>query len=200
MFVQVITAKVTDRDALERQVDQWEKEIRPLADGFLGSTSGITDDGHLFVMVRFESEDAARRHSDRPEQSAWWAETEKSLSDVEFKDSVRVTLTMGGGSNDAGFVQVMRGRIKDEAKMKEMESRSGEFEAGMSKHRPDVLGDVTAVHADGTFSDVIYFRSESEARENEKKDMPPEMASMFEDYMAAAEIEEYIDLKAPRLV
>lgn len=200
MFIQVVTAKVTDREALERQIDRWEREIRPGAEGFLGSTSGITDDGRLIVLARFESEEAARRNSDRPEQSQWWAETEKSLSDVEFKDSVKVITTRGGGSNDAGFVQVMRGRILDQAKADEMESRMGEFEAAIAKHRPDVIGDVNVVHPDGTFTDAIYFTSEEEARANEQKEMPPELAAMFEDFMAAATVDEYLDLEEPRLV
>jgi len=79
MFVQIITATVVDAEGLERQVDQWDTEIRPGAEGFLGSTSGVTDDGHLLVLVRFESEEAAQRNSTRPEQEAWWTETAKTL-------------------------------------------------------------------------------------------------------------------------
>ncbi len=200
MFVQVVTAKVNDREALERQFDRWEQEIRPGAEGFLGGTIGVTEDGRLIAFARFESEEAARRNSDRPEQTEWWAETEKSLSDVEFKDSAKVITMRGGGSNDAGFVQVMRGRILDEAKANEMESRMGEFEEAMASHRPDVIGDVEVTHPDGTFSQAIYFTSEEEARANEQKETPPELAPMFEEFMAAATVEEFLDLKEPRLI
>ncbi len=197
MFAQVITAKVTDREALERQVDKWEQEIRPIAEGFLGSTSGVTDDGRLIVMARFESEEAARRNSERPEQDAWWGETEKLLSDVEFKDSVKVFTMRGGGSDDAGFVQVMRGRVVDEAKMNEMESRIGEFEEALSRHRPDVLGDCTVVHGDGTFSDFVYFTSEEEARQNESRRPQPgdDAGALFEEWQSLMEDMRYIDLR-----
>ena len=199
MFIQVITAKVVDEEGLQRQVDRWEADVRPGAEGFLGSTSGITDDGQLIVLARFESEEAARRNSERPEQGTWWAETEKTLDNPKFQDSVDVVVTGAGGSNDAGFVQVMRGHVIDAAKMTALMGRMKEFEASMAEARPDVLGDVTAFHGDGTFSDAVYFRSEAEARANEAKEMPAEMQAMFEEWMAAATIDEYLDLKQPRL-
>lgn len=200
MFVQVITAKVVDADGLWRQIDRWEREVRPGAEGFLGSTSGVTDDGRLIVLARFESEEVARRNSDRPEQAAWWAETEKTLQDVNFQDGVEVIAMGGGGSDDAGFVQIMRGRVLDAAKLDELWSRIGEFEAAMASHRPDVIGDLTVVHADGTYTDAVYFTSEAEARRNEGKEPPPEMQSMFEEWMSAATVDEYLDLSHPRLV
>lgn len=200
MFVQVITAKVVDAEGLRRQVDLWEKEIRPGAEGFLGSTSGVTDDGRMVVFVRFESEEAAQRNSDRPEQQAWWAETEKLLEDVTFQDGVDVVTMRGGGSNDAGFVQIMRGRVLDAAKMKELWGRMAEFEAAIASHRPDLIGDVTVVHADGSYTDAIYFTSEADARLNEGKELPPEMAAMFEEWAAAATTDEFLDLKQPRFV
>jgi hypothetical protein len=191
---------VVDAEGLSRQMDRWEKEVRPGAEGFLGSTGGITDDGRFIVLARFESEDAARRNSDRPEQGAWWADMEKTLDDVSFQDSVKVVTMGGGGSNDAGFVQVMRGRVLDAAKMDELSSRLKEFETAMAGHRPDVIGDVTVVHTDGSYTDAVYFTSEAEARQNEGKEPPPETRPMFEEWMAAATVDEYFDLKQPRLV
>ncbi|MGI8684030.1 MAG: hypothetical protein ACR2MO_02835 [Acidimicrobiales bacterium] len=199
MFVQIITARIVDAEGLWRQVERWEAEIRPGADGFLGSTSGATEDGRLFVMARFDSEESARRNSDRPEQGNWWAETEKMLDDVTFQDSTDVLEMRGGGSNDAGFVQVMRGHVLDATKMADLRGRMGEFEDAMAKARPDVIGDITAMHDDGTYTDVVYFTSEAEARSAETGDIPAEMQSMFEEWMSAASIDEYIDLKQPRL-
>ncbi len=200
MFVQVITAKVADAERLWRQMDRWERELRPGAEGFLGSTSGVTDGGRLIVLARFESAEAAQRNSDRPEQGAWWAETEETLEDVSFQNGEKVLTMQGGGSNDAGFVQVMRGRVLDAAKLDELWSRMGEFEAAMANHRPDVIGDITVVHADGSYTDAVYFTSEAEARQNEGKEPPPEMQAMFEEWMTAASIDEYLDLKQPRLI
>lgn len=198
MFIQVITARVEDADGLDRQLDRWEQEIRPGAQGFLGSTGGVTDDGRLIVLARFESEESARRNSARPEQSAWWAETEKMLDQVRFEDSVEVLTTGGGGSDDAGFVQVMRGRVVDAAAMARLLARLDEFEAAMAKHRPDVLGDVTAVHADGTFTDAVYFTSEAEARANEGREPPEDLREMFEAWGAAVAVDDYLDLRRPR--
>lgn len=199
MFIQVITARVEDAEGLERQLERWEQEIRPGAQGFLGSTSGVTDDGRLIVLARFESEESARRNSDRPEQGAWWAETEKMLDQVRFEDSVDVITTGGGGSDDAGFVQVMRGHVLDGAAMERLLARSDEFEAAMAKHRPDVLGDVTAVHADRTFTDAVYFTSEAEARANEGLKPPAELRELFEAWEAAVAIDDYLDLRRPLL-
>jgi hypothetical protein len=199
MFIQVITAKVIDEEGLWRQVDRWESDVRPGAEGFLGSTSGITDDGRLIVLARFESEEAARRNSERPEQGAWCAETENTLEDPTFQDSVEVVIMGGGGSNDAGFVQVMRGHEVDAPKMEELRGRMKEFEAAMAEMRPDVIGDVTARHSDGTFTDAVYFRSEAEARSNEAKPMSEEMQAMFAEWMEAGVIDEYFDLRQPRL-
>jgi hypothetical protein len=199
MFIQVITAKVGDAEGLLRQLDRWEAELRPGAEGFLGSTGGATEDGRLIALIRFESEEAAQANSDRPEQSAWWAETEKLLTDVDFKNSVEVMTMRGGGSDDAGFVQVMRGHITDKDKMEALRARMGEFEASMAQHRPDVLGDVTAIHADGTFTDAVYFSSEAEARANEAKPPPAEVEALFEEFMSAFSVDEYFDLKEPRM-
>lgn len=200
MFIQVITAKVTDADGVKSLIDRWDTDVRPGADGFLGSTSGTTEDGKMIVLARFDSEESAQRNSDRPEQGAWWAEMEKLLDDVEFKNSVEVITMRGGGTNDAGFVQVMCGRVIDQEKADEMRNRMSEFEAAMAQHRSDVLGDVTAVHADGSFTDAIYFTSESEARVGEAKEMPADIKAMFDEFMAAFAVDEFLNLKDPRLI
>jgi hypothetical protein len=199
MFIQVITGKTSDRDGLRRQFDRWQQELRGGATGYLGSTGGATDDGRVFMAARFESEEAARRNSERAEQGAWWGETEKFLENATFQDSAEVSTLGGGGSNDAGFVQVMRGRIVDKEKAPELMARFAELLPIMAERRPDIIGDVTVIHSDGTYSDILYFTSEADAREGEKKEMPAEMQAMFEEYMAAMPIDDYIDLKDPWL-
>ncbi|HET7490170.1 MAG TPA: hypothetical protein VFJ85_19760 [Acidimicrobiales bacterium] len=198
MFIQIITGKVVDAGGLARQMERWEIELRPGAEGFLGSTAGVTTDGRGFVAARFDSEEAARRNSDRPEQSAWWAETEKMLSDVVFRDSEEVVTMGGGGSDQARFVQVMRGHVTDAARMAQLRARMAEFEEAMAALRPDVLGDVVAIHGDGTFTDIVYFTSEAEARANEAKEMPAEAQAMFAEWMEVAPVDEYLDLTDPK--
>ena len=195
MFVQVISGKVLDREAVLRLADRWEEELRPGAAGYLGTTIGTTDDDRFFVLARFESPDAARRNSDRPEQGAWWSEMEQVVDGVVFHDCSQVATLFGGGKDDAGFVQVMQGRIKDRAKADEFFSRTAEAEAMLSQARPDVIGEVIAIHGDGdTYSDVVYFSSLDEARANEVKEMPPEAQAMMAEMDAAIEVTEFLDL------
>jgi hypothetical protein len=70
VFIQVIRGRVTNAEGLREQLDRWVSELAPGADGWLGSTGGTTDDGHLVLGARFESPEAARRNSARPEQNA----------------------------------------------------------------------------------------------------------------------------------
>src|SRR5713101_6644702 len=114
MFLQVITGHVNDANRLRRQLDRWMEALRPGASGWLGHTAGVIDDGTSIALVRFENEAAARANSDRPEQGEWWKATETCFDGpVTFLDSDDVELERGGGSDDAGFVQVMRGTVKD---------------------------------------------------------------------------------------
>src|SRR6478752_4805848 len=69
MFAEIIRGKVSDPDAVRPAVERWMKELGPNATGWLGSTSGVTEDSQLFVLVRFESEEAARANSDKPSPS-----------------------------------------------------------------------------------------------------------------------------------
>src|SRR5262245_40335111 len=168
MFVQVISGRVTDAEAMQELADRWERDLRPGAAGFLGSTLGVTDDSRFVVLARFESPEAAAKNSDRPEQSAWWSEMQQQVSDVVVHDCSRVETLFGGGKDHAGFVQVMQGRIKDRAKAYEFFGRAADAERVLGAARPDVIGEVIALHDDGdTYTDVVYFTSEAEARANE---------------------------------
>src|SRR5437763_1325988 len=80
MFVQVIQGQVSDAARVRGQLDKWAEEVAPGAVGWLGSTAGVTDDGMLIALARFESEEAARRNSDRPEQAAWWAQPARPVT------------------------------------------------------------------------------------------------------------------------
>src|SRR3954453_13979296 len=150
MFVQVISGKVTDLDTFRRLSDQWDDELRPGAVGYLGVTEGTTDDGRFFVAARFESAEAAAENNDRPEQGQWFAEMEKVVDDVTFHDCSRVETLFGGGKDHAGFVQVMRGEIEDAARADALFARSAEAEKMLAAVRPDLIGEVIAIHDDGT--------------------------------------------------
>jgi hypothetical protein len=199
MFIQVIRGQATDREGLRRQFDRWNSELRPGAAGFLGSTAGITDDGRFIAVARFESEAASRANSQRDEQGAWWAETEKCLDAANFQDSTEVMTMQGGAAKNAGFVQVMCGRVTDAEKMDALRPRMGEMESAMKRHRPDVLGDLIALNTDGSYTDAVYFESEAEARQGETKEMPADVSALFTELMSATAVDEYLDLKDPWL-
>jgi hypothetical protein len=166
MFVQVIEGKIKDPDLLQRQLDRWRQEIKPGAKGYLGSTSGITPDGTSIAVIRFDSEAAARANSERPEQGAWWNETEKAFDgSVNFTETSDTELLFDGGSNDAGFVQIMKGKAKDPAAFR---AWSQQHEGRLREIRPDLIGGIDAWLPDGRFISTAYFTSEAEARKNEK--------------------------------
>ena len=114
MFVQVIKGKTSNQQALDAALSQWMQDLAPGATGWLGSTSGVTEDGRAIAVVRFESEDDARRNSNRPEQDQWWSQTSKLFDgEPSFRDSNEVTVDAQGDPDQAGFVQVMQGRGSD---------------------------------------------------------------------------------------
>jgi len=196
MFVQVISGKVTDLDAFERLGERWDEELRPGAVGYLGVTEGTTDDGRFFVAARFESPEAAAKNSARPEQGAWFAEMEKVVDDVTFHDCSRIETLFGGGKDDAGFVQVMRGRVKDLAKANEMFAHAADAEKVLRSVRQDVIGEVVAIHDDDDgYTDIVYFTSESAARSAEQREMPAYAQALMQEFESALEVSEYFDLK-----
>lgn len=196
MYTQVIRAAIGDEAAVHAALDRWDAELRSGAIGFVGSTAGVTTDGELVLVARFESEDAARRNSDRPEQAAWWAELEQALAGPAlFSESSAVDLSMGGGSDDAGFVQVFWGRGNRDAAREAMERA----EPVLRRERPDILGGFTLWLDGDRFIDVAYFRSEREAREGEARELSEEGRAVFEEFGRVLAAEGYADIPAPRL-
>lgn len=198
MFVQIIEGRVSDNSGLRRQLDRWEAELRPGAAGFLGSTGGVTDDGVGFAIARFESAVAANANSERAEQGAWWSETEKCFDGpVSFTDSEDAEEFLAGGSNDAGFVQVMKTAAGvDRAVLKELDQR---FEKHAGTWRPDLIGGVRIWTGENSTVEVNYFTSEAEARANESKDPPAELAEVFAQFADVMAATEFLDLRDPWL-
>jgi len=196
MFIQVISGKVKDADAMQRHADKWQTDLRPGATGFLGVTQGITDDNRFVVLARFESPEAARKNSERPEQGKWFEEMQQYIDDVTIHDASRVETLFGGGKNDAKFIQVMQGRIKDRAKADATFKRAAEAEKVLSAARPDVIGEVVAIHDDDDgYTDIVYFTSESAARSAEQREMPADAQALMQEFESALEVSEYFDLK-----
>ncbi len=196
MFIQVVKSKTKDAAGVKAASDKWQAEVKSGAIGFVGMTGGVADDGTFVVVARFESEEKAQANSDRPEQTAWF---QKELSPLlegapTFYNCTSVTEFMGGGSDDAGFVQLMIYKPSDLNKAKELNKK---FENMDMSGRPDIIGGTSAVSADGTVIDTNYFSSEAEARAGEKGEMPAEMQEMMEEYGEVVGNVEYVDLKDP---
>lgn len=196
MFVQIIEGRTADAEGLVRQGERWQSEVKPGAVGFLGVTAGVTADGRAITMARFESEQAARANSERPEQSAWWSEMAKYFDgDPTFTESSDVQELLGGGSNDAGFVQVMKSRGVDRARMARLDEQLERF-AG---ERPDLLGGIRVWTGPDSCVEMNYFSSEAEARAGEKKELPPEMQEMMGEFQDLMQNTEFLDLSHPQL-
>jgi hypothetical protein len=195
MFLQVIDGKVSDPAGLKESLDRWMTELSPDAEGWLGTTWGFYDDDKVIALARFESADAARRNSDRPEQSEWWSGVASRFAgEPTFADFDDVIVLGPGGSDEAGFVQVMRGRVIDAERERRM---TGEFSRLPADFRPDIIGGLAGIADDGSFTQVMYFTSEEAAREGEKQPMPPEMQTMMEESQSNTAEITFIDLKSP---
>ncbi len=198
MFIQVIEGTTRDPDALHRQLDVWERDLKPGAVGYLGSTGGCTSNGDCIMVVRFESREAATRNSERPEQTEWWHETEQCFDGpVRFHDSDDVQVMTHGSLDDAGFVQAMEGHVTDLQRAHDVEA---EADAILAEERPDLLGSVTAFFDDGEFTELAYFTDEAAARAGEGKDLSPEAAATYAQWSEAMPIDRFLDLTEPWLM
>jgi hypothetical protein len=146
---------VADPEQVHAALDRWSRELAAGTPGWLGTTAGTAEDGQFVALARFESQDAARRNSDRPEQGQWWTETAKLFTEeVTFRDSSDVTVDVSGDPDKAGFVQVMQGRASDPDRARELMAQDpGEWAA----FRPDVIGSVAVGHHSGGYAVAMYF-------------------------------------------
>lgn len=198
MFVQVIQGRTAQPGALVEAFNRWKADLSSGATGWLGSTGGVTEDGRFITAVRFESEEAAMANSARPEQDAWWAETSQLLDgEAVFSNSTDVEVDVNGDPDQAGFVQVMQGRGSDPERAKQLMAQDADKWA---EFRPDVIGSVAIGHDEGRYTMVMYFTSEAEAREGERKEPPPELQAQMEEMNRLNIGEpEFFDLKQPIL-
>lgn len=199
MFVQIMTGTVADPDLLRRQMDAWVRDLAAGAEGWLGVTAGLSRQGPYVTAVRFESEEAARANSERPEQGEWWKETEAAYDGpVTFVDSNDVDLFLGGGSDDAAFVQIMQARVSDRKRFEAIEEQL-ESTVPLSEVRPEIIGGVTAWEPDGRMTAVNYFTSEEQAREGEAKEPPAEVAELLQEWQGLMSDVEWFDIPDPDL-
>jgi len=197
MFIQVIEGRTNDPEALHRQLETWERDLRPGAIGYLGSTGGCTSTGDCILVARFENQEAAQRNSDRPEQTRWWKATEACFEGpARFHESIDVQVMAHGELDEAHFVQVMDGHVTDRSRAMQLEHEADPI---LAEARPDLLGSVTAYFDDDEFVEVAYFTSEEAARQGEARGMPPEMAGKFAEWERVLKVDHYRDITDPWL-
>ncbi|MFI6094101.1 hypothetical protein ACIA8G_01005 [Lentzea sp. NPDC051213] len=196
MFVQLIQGEVADTERVHQQFDKWVREVAPGATGWLGSTAGVTDNGTLVAMVRFDSAEHARQNSDRPEQDRWWSETSGLFTtEASFMDSTDVTVDVQGNPEQAEFVQIIEGKTTNPERGRELAAQDAEKWA---EYRPDVLGSVQADFPGGAYAMELFFTSEGDARVGEKKEPPAELKAQMEEMNAlSAEPPRFYDLRDP---
>lgn len=193
MFVTVIRARSVDNATTQSAWKQWAAALRLGCDGFLGSTAGVAPNGQLVLVARFTDEEAARRSATPGNGASEWALIERAcVPPLAVFESEQVDVSMGGGSDDAGFVQVLFGH-GDRVRARDVLLRG---EAVLQRERPDIIGGFTAWR-DRTFVDVAYFRSESEARAGESRELSAEGREWFEQLASVMEFDEFVDLPHP---
>jgi hypothetical protein len=163
MFIQVIQGKCSRRQEVRQLSDSWVSESGETAPGWLGGTYGFTDNDDFFAVVRFESREAAMENSSRPETDAF-AKKMGELMDGEpsFFDSDEVETFLDGGSDDAAFVQIIRGKADPG-----LWQKLGNDESQLRAMRPDIIGGTVAIQNDGSFVETVAFKDEASAREGE---------------------------------
>ena len=197
MFIQVIRSKVNDKAAMRARMDDWQEKMRPGAVGYLGTTAGFLDDGSIVICARFESQEAAMKNSNRPEQDAWFQETSAAFGgEPEFIDVTDVEQWLDGGADDAGFVQVMIGHSPDRDRLR---ARANEDTDQLRAARPEIIGGMQGVFGDDGFVNIAYFTSEGAARQGESQDPPPEAAEMVNEFQQLLGNVEFLDIHEPLL-
>ena len=196
MFVQVIEGRTADEAALRELVQRWERDVMPDATGFLGTTAGVASDGTAIAFVRFVDEAAARWNEGRPEHAAWWQELVEVLGGrPAVTESADVALLLAGGSDDAGFVQIVRAAAPDRDQIDAL--MTPDRVAAVQRSRPDLIGSLRVWLDDGSFIEAAYFTNEHAARDAEHSDDYENAEALF---AAAYGPMSFVDLPAPILL
>jgi hypothetical protein len=191
MFIQVIQARTSRADEVRALLQEWN-DTADDSSGLLGGTFGVTDDGEYIGVVRFESKEKAMANSARPETDAMAKRLAELMdSPPTFRDCDDVTVWGDGGSDDAGFVQVIQGKTDNPDQLK---ATMADDTDDLRDERPDVIGGTFALEGDGSFTTTVAFTDEASAREGEKNSSPPEA---FQTLMSDVR---YYDLRDPWFV
>jgi hypothetical protein len=199
VFIQIIQGRATNPPGIRRDLGRWQRQLATGAHGWLGTTTGITEDGWSMSVIRFASEDHARRNGERPEQREWWRDASQHLARVVFHDALRVHTYLDGGSDEAGFVQILQGHTDD---MERMAGLGRDQDAALAPDAPRILGRTLAEHADrpGDFTQTTYFTSEQDARRSEQERSAKADEPVGKELRSLMTNLRYFDLRDPQML
>jgi hypothetical protein len=199
MFIRIIKGRATNPPGIRRDLIRWQRQLAADADGWLGSTAGITPDGWSITVVRFASEAQARRNSDRPEQREWWRDASQHLARIAVHDASEVRSYRSGSADEASFVQVIQGYSND---IERMASLGRDQEELLAREAPRLLGMTLAEHVDwpGDFTQILYFTSEQDARRLAQKAPGAAGEPVLEQLRSLVTTSRCFDLRDPQLL
>ena len=170
--IRTIRGVVSDRPAFLAARQRWTDDLAPGATGWLGSTTGIGDDNQFFSLLRYTSEESARRDGERHEQIEWWSEIRRSLDgEPTVTEGTTLYVETPGRTEDAGFVQVITAQTADGERSLQKARQTAELRAAM---RPEILTTVVVGHVGGRYTMLVYFVSEAAARLGQQRPVPSE--------------------------
>ena len=199
MFAQVIQAKTSNPQALDAAINRWLRILRRAPLAGWAAPAGLLKMAEPSPLCASNPRRMPAATADRPEQDQWWSETSKLFDgEATFRDSTDVSVDVQGDPDQAGFVQVMQGRSNDPERARQLMDQDADK---WNAFRPDVVGSVAIGHEGGAYTMVMYFTSEAEAREGERKEPPPELRAQMEemDKLSVGETE-FFDLKRPVII
>jgi hypothetical protein len=173
MFLQVFHGQVGDGGAARTCLGEWMETLDRPDSGWLGTTAGVTADGRSITLTRFASAEAAEPTRERDRWSAQMAAL--SSAPVTVESCPEVMTQLRGDTGDAGFVQVVQGRIADLERLQHALEAASEWQ---TVERDDIIGGLLGLHGDGRFTQAVYFTSEVAARSGEQRDPPAEAGEL----------------------
>ncbi|MFP5297817.1 MAG: hypothetical protein ACLGHL_02375 [Actinomycetota bacterium] len=174
----------------------WDHFAESLADrqGWRSAVAGIARTDEFLAALEFTDPPSAAAALSDLTVSGWFKEVEGCLKDPETRDSFEGETLIAGTREDAGFIQVIRGRTTDRERWTAINEAMQEV---MRTHRPEVLAASIAWFDDDHFSETVFFTSEQEAREGESREFPGGMAGLFGELMNLVEDLTYVDVRDP---
>jgi hypothetical protein len=198
MFVEMLHGRVADEAGARKEVSRWQEELAAHAAGWLGLTAGATLDHRFVLLHRFESEEAARRSAERPAQIGWRQRLEAYMvGQLAARGYPAARVLKDGACDQAGFVQLMLGRVSDRARLAALEPDVGRM---LRERAPHVLG-ATILDGgdDSSFAQLSYATSEQDVLAAERT-MSVETAVLLGMVRSYMEGLEFLDLRDPWLL